>query len=52
MGTKLNIQQVLEQIPRWLTGLENEVIQLRDENNWKDEEIKELWTQIANTLGP
>ena len=52
MGTKLTIQQVLDQMSRWLTGLENKVIQLRNENSQKDEEIEELWTQIANSLGP
>ena len=52
MRTELMIQQVLDQMSNRLTGLENEVIQLKNENNQKDEEIEELQTQITNALGP
>ena len=52
MGTSLTVEQVLEQMARRLTRLENEVIQLRDENHRKDEQIEELKSQIGATADP
>ena len=49
MGTGLTIEQALEQVNGWLTRLENEVIQLRNKNAWKDEQIDKLKEQLAAT---
>ena len=47
MGTELTVQQVLDQMAGRLTGLENEVIRLRNENNRKDDQISKLRDQLA-----
>ena len=55
MGTKqspLTVEQVLDQMAGRLTGLENEVIWLWNENLQKDEQINELQDQLIGTAGP
>ena len=55
MGTEqtpATMEQVLEQLAGRLTGLENEVLRLRNENLRKDEQIHELQEQLVGTAGP
>ena len=46
MGTEMTMEQILEQMANRLTGLESEVVRLRDENDRKGAEIDDLKKQI------
>ena len=52
MEIESTVEQVLAEMMNQINGLDNEVIQLRNENQQKDEEICEIKDQLVNTSGP